>query len=162
MLLWVPFLTLFLFGAWFRSAPFRGAGREPVLYLAASCLTVLIYLPLLGWLATFLGLWSRNRLTAFMIFLACVIVWSSPPLIAAAGGPAGGGLDGAAPDVPGTLLLLSPLTMVLTLESSIERRGRPILFSWWAAALNAVIHGGILCGVRSACLRGAEKRLHAT
>ncbi len=94
-----------------------------------------------------------------MLFLTCVVVWSAPPLIVYVGGAT----VGAHLDLPGGLLLLSPITMVLVAESSIQRGVPPSdLFALWAVALNAVIHGYVLYRMRRACLKGAERYLHAT
>jgi hypothetical protein len=87
MFFWAPFLTLFLTEAWCEARVAwrhgRAADLGPWAYLAASILSVLIFLDAGSWLARWVGLRTRARarggLRAFLAVFSWVVL---PPVFA--------------------------------------------------------------------------------
>jgi ABC-type transport system involved in multi-copper enzyme maturation permease subunit len=72
----VPFLTLFGFEVWW----YQHTGYRWV-YLALSLASVAIYLPLLTWLALWIGLKVRSQIKAVLATTALVAVWLLAPVM---------------------------------------------------------------------------------
>jgi hypothetical protein len=71
----VPFLTIFAFEVWwFQRTEFRW------LYLVLAIVSVVVYLPLLAWLALWIGLRVRSQIKAVLGTMALVAGWLFVPV----------------------------------------------------------------------------------
>ncbi len=75
----IPFFTIFTF-EWSWVASLSGGHRD-LLYIGGSALTVLIYLPLAGWLAMWLGIVIRSQTRAIIASLGLVFAWILLPVL---------------------------------------------------------------------------------
>jgi hypothetical protein len=161
IVLLVPFVTVFLFHAWWRSGVTSnlGYGREfdLALYLTCSALSVGIYLPLVAWLSLFIGLRVRTQARAIIGSLGAIVGWCILPLvfivmpvmILLIRGP---GRPGGA-----SLTLLSPM-MIIPFNEFIalkELADHP----WLVVGVNFLGYGVVLLTLRHACLKNADRFL---
>jgi len=160
--LWVPFVTVFLVEAYWEGTSQSGFGSRGMgvfTYLASSVLTLVIYPPMLGWAAMWVGLRAKGRSRAVVtvvlaLFLWCVVPFMLILLFALVAGiePDRGGLA--------YLWLMSPATIIPMTELAGERVFRS--FGGVAlvpVALNCLWHGGALFFFRYLCLTHADRHL---
>jgi len=169
----ICFITIFACEAWLR----RGMGTDSYVngggnslfyystlrYLVASLLSLVIYLPLIGWLALWIGLIAKTQTRAILSSLAVLIAWCVVPVTIAGiilGVIAPNGQDDLA-------LLASPAGIIGMNEFNWfgEEGGlfpgviRGHLFRWGVVLLNFAFYGLILYLIRSRCLRLADRYL---
>jgi ABC-type transport system involved in multi-copper enzyme maturation permease subunit len=151
----VPFVTIFVFEHWWY-------GRASYDYLILSSLTVGLYLLVLQWLGLLVGLRMHNQLSAIIVTLVIVIVWT-------------GGLAVASPLFrylhvdPGlwdqVIVWLSPIDMINAVqESAQQRRGTSTFPSpWQVSRLETTAHFAFYAFVyivlRLSCLRKTDRHL---
>lgn len=166
LLTWVlaiPVLTVFLIEAWAEeTTPWTGYaetlglrawGETVITYVVGSICSVAIYLPLVAWLALWIGLICRTRLRALITTLIAIITWAVGPFFALDFFDVGQGRH----DLTRWLLLCSPLTYPALNETGemrdlSENAILPLL-------VNFTIYGAILWLLRWHCLRRADAYL---
>lgn len=156
----VPFLTLFLFCAWWRSglsSTVFGRSFDPGLYLVCSALSVGIYLPLVAWLSFFIGLRVRTQARAIIGSLGAIVGWCVLPIVFIYIPFVI--LLGGSPDLA-ILLLCSPATIIPFNE--FVAIAELCDFPWVAVVFNFLIYGGALIVLRAVCLRYADQFLGRT
>ncbi len=158
--LFVPFVTVFAFEVWWYQ---QSRYRWP--YLALSVASVAIYLPLLAWLALWIGLKMRSQMKAVLVTLALVAGWLLVPTVVRA----------MLVDMSGTsvsawlncLLALSPADQIATIEGlnpaemlpqkgAAQQQFSPFLL---LLPLNLAIYGGLWVAIRWVCLKNADRFL---
>ncbi|WP_339907961.1 ABC transporter permease [Symmachiella dynata] len=165
----VCFLTIFVCEAWMRRgldmASYGGVGNalsyySTWRYLVASLLSIAIYIPLIGWLALWIGLIAKTQTRAILGSLAVLFLWCAVPwgiLLS---------LSDLFTDRKDVLTgLFSPVTMILCNEfNAFGPDGglfpgivRGHLFRWVVVLLNFAFYGLILYLIRSRCLRLADR-----
>ena len=85
--LWIPFFTIYGFEWSWAESQRQTLAADNLLYLAGSVLTVLIYLPLLGWISMWLGVVIRSQTRAIIVSIALIFAWVAVPLVAGAPPP---------------------------------------------------------------------------
>lgn len=91
-LLWVlgaPLATIFLIEAWTESSPYLAPdfffgtqeGKKVIAYVVVALLSLLVYLPLLSWIALWVGMFSKTRIRAIITVLSIVLGWCIGPAI---------------------------------------------------------------------------------
>lgn len=128
------------------------------LYLLTSIVTVAIYLPMLSWLATLIGLRSRKQMTALFLSLTFIVAWALIPLFVVIGIFE---TVGVRPGDPSTFLLLaSPLPFILLNElfevHQMLPRTMPVELLF---VFNSVIYGTALFVLRRLCYSRLDKVL---
>jgi len=144
MLPWILFHALHLLAE--ASPPGRWGfrNRTPGLYLTASLLSLLIYMPLLAFFALWIGLRARTVVRASLTALFAVILVCVGPIL----------LMAIFEIKPGYPWVLSPAVAVAMAESEFWfTRVEP----WTWIALNFTIYGSSLALFRALCLRGADR-----
>lgn len=158
LVLAVPLLTIFGYEALLEGNS-TGASRAPAtgesvwLYLACATLSVVVYLPLVGWLALRIGLRARTRLRAIVLSLLAVIGWCVLPLVLL-----GGVLEIEPQNAESMLYLISPLTVPAANEIHglhEMMRGAP----WLPVFINFSCYFMALRFIRSHCLENADRWL---
>ena len=160
-LLWLPFLTVILLSAYFRSgSTSRGHDFPAFAYICCSISMVAIYLPMCAWLSCWIGLRSKNQMRAIITSLAVLVTWCVLTLVLIAV-PLGLALDWNRNAVYRFLVLLSPMaTLVLNESSSLHELGDLGRDSELLPALiNAVVYFGCWRLIRRCCLRDADRCL---
>ncbi len=127
--------------------------HDLLLYLTNVGLTLGIYLPLVCWLALWIGLKTRTRAQAIFVTLAVIIGWCALPYLIF-----GGLMDFNRFEDGGALFLASPLTLPALNEiptwSSFSRCS-----PWALVVVNFSFYGAILYFIRDACLQNADDYL---
>lgn len=164
----IPFATIFLFEAWWRSSvpsayswDRRNFGVP--LYLVATGLAVGIYLPLVAWLSLLIGLVVRSQARAIIAAVGVIVGWCILPLVFI-----------VLPTFiifrpmlgPGNenpllyLTLLSPATIIPMSEFDDLHHysGGP----WAPVVINFLVYGLVLLVTRDLCLRNADRFLGRT
>jgi ABC-type transport system involved in multi-copper enzyme maturation permease subunit len=148
----VPMVTVILLKAW-------GAGRyAPPYYLILALVSLGIYLPMLSWVAMWIGLARRTRARATITALIVVTSWCVLPIVIACVLAVLTDVDldeGLLPYVT----MLSPASGVLALEVrgfAREVMGHSPLL---VLSLSFLWHAAILLFVRRLCLRHADRYL---
>ena len=160
-LLWLPFLTVILLSAYFRSGPTsRGHNFPAFAYICCSISMVAIYLPMCAWLSCWIGLRSKNQMRAIVTSLAVLVAWCVLTLVLIAV-PLGLALDWNRNAIFRFLVLLSPMaTLVLNESNSLHELGDVGRDSELLPALiNAVVYLGCWWWIRRCCLRDADRCL---
>jgi ABC-type transport system involved in multi-copper enzyme maturation permease subunit len=119
---------------------------DPGAYLTASILSVVVYLPLLGFFSLWIGLRARTTVRAsltalFVVFLACVLPLFVLPMF---------GFK------PSYAWMLSPAMSVLLFESGLRVSH---IEPWAWIGLNFTLYGTLLVVFRTLYLRGASRHL---
>ena len=159
LVLCVPFLTVFIFEAWWRGGfhiPYIQQGFEfnRAVYLTASLLSLAIYFPLIAWVSVLIGLRVRSQARAIFGSLAAIVAWCLLPvcflialLIAAGGSPDDQWLY---------LALLSPAAIIpFNQYHDYQEFGS----RWAPVLLNFAIYGAVLYALRQKCLLNADRWL---
>ncbi len=74
----VPFLTIFVFEAWWESSLLS---MRSLNYLFCSVLSIVVYLPLVAWISFWIGLKVRSQARATLLALLVIFGWTFLPLI---------------------------------------------------------------------------------
>jgi ABC-type transport system involved in multi-copper enzyme maturation permease subunit len=153
----VPLVTIFGYEALLEStvpAGLNPAGKDPTwIYLVCAVLTVAIYLPLVNWLALWIGLATRTRLRAIAIAMCVIVGWSVLPFIIL-----GGILDLEPSGSSSWLYFASPLTVPAANEiGGLHEFARTS--SWMPVLVNFTLYGIILHAIRTHCLTHADEYL---
>jgi ABC-type transport system involved in multi-copper enzyme maturation permease subunit len=150
----VPFVTIFAFEQWWF-------GRTDPWYLVLSGLSVAVYLPLTQWLGLSIGLRMPKQLTAIIVTLAIICVWTC-------------GLGSATPlldylhldwnRVKLAAVWLSPVDMIWRIQVMAPQQGvtewPSVLRNPWIMPLAHFAIYAVCCGVlRWNCLRNADRYL---
>ena len=166
----MPFFTLFVFEAWWKSEfstlayAWRHDRFEPTLYLVASCLSVAIYLPMVAWLSLLIGLRVRTQTRAIIGSLAAIVGWCVLPFV----------IFVIPLEITGAysqrasiayISLLSPATIIPYNEFDLYREFAPYpprtgwAAGWYAVAFNFLFYGFCLFVFRSLCVFHADRHL---
>jgi ABC-type transport system involved in multi-copper enzyme maturation permease subunit len=151
-----PLVTVFAAKAWWLAVN-SDAGRYRFdvgwfAYLLTAVLTLAIYLPMLAWVALWIGLKVKARSRAILVALGVLVVWcAAPPLLI-------GGIMAFTRGDDGLmyLLLFSPATLPVLLEAGEMREFGPV---WAPIILNLVLHGGVLYFFMRRCVNNADHYL---
>jgi hypothetical protein len=127
--LMVPFVTIFLFIAWWNS-------RLSIDYLVLSGLTVVTYLTLIRWTSLAIGLRFPNQLTAIVGAVGLLVLWAGG---LQAGAPLLNYLNIDAPGLAEACRMLSPIDMITRTQNSAETRFGPKWPSPWESSRLATI-----------------------
>lgn len=162
-ILWVPFLTIFVFGVTLK----KMAGGYVLVelpgwsflinpnihfYILRSVLSVAVYLPLAAWLAFWIGLKSRSPGRAVILATAAIVAWCSIPLLLAEL------LTRNAPDeLVRAIRMASPIT-ILRFDEMFDARAS-LDWRWPAVLLNFAAYGISLAALRWWCLSRADRLL---
>jgi hypothetical protein len=129
---------------------------DAVLYLAAATLAVFIFLPAFGWVSLLLGMRMRDARRATLTALGVVLAWNvGPPLVA---GWFVALVGSAHVLVPAHLALLSPMSLILFVESGFRMYG-DLGFGFLSALPGFAVNAAIFLFVRRACLKNADRYL---
>lgn len=167
----LPFLLILLIDAIYRqffldqwarrSVPPDDIGFEVGLYLAGSIVTVMIYLPMLSWLAALIGFRVRKQMTALFLSLATIIAWGLVPMFITIGIFEATGVRPGDPEA--IWLVTSPLPFLVLQEVVEINRLFPSHIPIYAILLlNTAIYGTVLMGLRWLCLSRADSLLRRT
>jgi ABC-type transport system involved in cytochrome c biogenesis permease component len=153
----VPLIVLFLVEAWLETAGMSlRMALDAVLYLAAATLAVFIFLPAFGWVSLLLGMRMRDARRATLTALGVVLAWNvGPPLVA---GWFVALVGSAHVLVPAHLALLSPMSLILFVESGFRMYG-DLGFGFLSALPGFAVNAAIFLFVRRACLKNADRYL---
>ena len=166
LVLLAPFGTIFYFHCavrWKMGSYFARSGHEfdMPLYLAASLLSVAIYLPLVAWLSIAAGLKIRTQARAIIGATGGLVAWCIVPVLfvtmplAIALRSSGQQRYGYIKLIAGSSLL-SPASIIPFNEfDSLQQLGEP----WVVVLLNFACYAALLAAVRFACLRNADRWL---
>lgn len=167
----ICFITIFACEAWLQRGmgvvSYTGGGNplysySTWRYLVASLLSLAIYLPLITWLALWIGLIAKTQTRAILGSLAVLIAWCAIPwgILLTLTDLFAGQKDVLAG-------LFSPVTMILCTEfNAFGSDGgiffgvvRGHLFRWLVVLGNFAFYGLILYIIRDRCLRYADRYL---
>jgi len=156
----VPFSTIFVFEVWwYQGSAFRW------LYLILALGTVAIYLPLLAWLALWVGLKIRSQIKAVLATLAAVACWLVVPVTERAIISDVFGMS--IPSWMEALLALNPAEQIAAIEDlnpaalrSIRTMGEEQLSPFaWLWLVNFALYTALWIVLRRRCLRDADRLL---
>ncbi|MHC5053615.1 MAG: ABC transporter permease [Planctomycetota bacterium] len=163
--LWVPFLTVFLAEAFWEAGERSSAGfgfsegLGAFTYLASSILTLVIYPPMIGWAAMWVGLRAKGRSRAVVTVVMALFLWCVVPIalivllsLVAGVEATRGGLA--------YLWLMSP-AVIIPLTEIPEHVGLSSFggVALVPVALNCLWHGGALFFFRYLSLTHADRHL---
>lgn len=145
----VPFFSIFAFEFWWQRT-------TPTRFVIWSCLTVLIYLPLIAWLAMWLGLRIRSQMRTILISICALVIWAVAPFVVRylVTNVFGGQIS----EMGEFLFLYSPASVVPVLEKILTEKGQLNSLDFYAAA-NILFYGSILLFARHQCLSKADRHL---
>lgn len=157
----VPFLTIFAFEAWwYQQSDFRW------LHLVLSLVSIGIYLPLLAWLALWMGLKVRSQIKVVLGTMALAACWLLFPVMVRAVLMEGATSDGPRWWVP-MILALSPAEQIIAIEGlnqavSTADKERGIWQLVWFLGMvgaNFLVHGLLWIALRRKCVHNADRWL---
>ena len=162
----VPFLTIFIFEATWKSEFWSGnysyyggyyGEFSTLLYLTASVLSIAIYFPMIAWLSFLVGMLVRSQSRAIITSLAIIVGWCALPicLLAFINEVLIGGFVNR--DTFGFLYLLSPVSIIPFNEFNAYREIGDA--PWVIVLINFVMYGTCLFVFRTLCLRLANRLL---
>ena len=167
LVLLAPFGTIFFFHCvmnWNMGIHFNRFNRRPFdleIYLAASFLSVVIYLPLVAWLAIAAGLKIRSQARAIIGATGGLVAWCVAPLLFVTM-PLAIALETYGREYQTLILdssLLSPASIIPFNEfDDLHELGEPSIVVLMTFACYAVL----LAAVRFTCLRNADRWLGRT
>jgi hypothetical protein len=133
--------------------PVRADGDPAWVYAVCAILTVAVYLPLVSWLALWIGLAARTRLRAIALATCVTMAWCALPYL----------VIGIMLDIsefgPGSwLFFASPLTIPAANEMG-ELHGFAPNSPWLPVLVNFTLYGIILRAIRTHCLTHADEYL---
>lgn len=150
--LFVPFLTIFVFETWWYS-------ESRWLYLLLSVLLVAVHLPLAAWFSLWVGLRLRSQLRAIITSLVCIAAVAIFPAVLGEFLPASLG------DLRRYWLIINPVEAVLTVEQwgqTLQELSDPTK-AYYSIIVRLSIHlalyGSLLWFVRRMCFRAIDTRL---
>lgn len=160
--LMVPLITCFIMEAWWEAAvPFTypwGSHRNirTVGYLAASFLSIFIYLPMFSWVSLWIGLKARSKTRAIATTLAVIVGWMAGPFLIAYLILLFWGFYHE--HSISFMFLFSPVTMIIAAETGEFHQ------IWRASAgamitVNFLLYAGVLFFFRWLCLKKADHYL---
>ncbi|MBI3862043.1 MAG: hypothetical protein HY290_09120 [Planctomycetia bacterium] len=157
----VPFFTLFVFQAWWRSmtSGFRWSYDrpfEPMWYLFSEAVTVGIYLPMVAWLSLWIGLKAKTQARAIIGSLAAIVGWCLLPFLCCVF-PVAWTTRGGEEII--LIILSSPMAMIIINEVSGPGK---IFESPLPLIMNSMFYGGALFFFRQLCLMNADQLLGRT
>lgn len=146
----VPFLTIFVFEAWWNQ-------ERRVEYVVESLVIVGIYLPLAAWLSMWIGLTLRSQMKAILTSLSLIAGWVLLPIAARY-------LVSDLLSIESTsharfLMTLSPATLIPAIEA---RKSDPATLPdplWLCCLINFAVYGPLLVLFRRLCLKDADAHL---
>jgi len=156
----VPFLTIFVFEFWwFQASEYRW------LYLPIAIATAAVYLPLITWLALWMGLKVKSQIKAILATISLVAAWLLFPAVVRALF-----LDIAGRRVPFViewLLALSPSELIMEIERLVpfalmarrEALAAHVVSFLILATVNLLFHCWLWYLVRGRCLKDADRLL---
>jgi ABC-type transport system involved in multi-copper enzyme maturation permease subunit len=159
LVLLVPFVTAFGFACWWHDIDlgrqFYGPRYSTWLYLTCAALSVGVYLPMVAWLALWIGLRTRTQTRAIIGSLAALIGWCVGPILfcvvpLAIVTASERGLE--------FTVFFSPM-MIIILN---ELNGLHYFFRespWVGVILNFIGYGLALVAFRRLCLKEADRLL---
>ena len=154
----VPLLTTFACEAWLkwhviRRDPYGHDGGPAWVYAVCAALAVVVYLPLVSWLALWIGLASRTRLRAIVLALLTIVTWCAlPPFVL------GVIFDVESRSASGWLFLSSPIVAPVVNEvGGLHELAEGA--EWLPVLVNFTFYGLILYALRTHCLRRADEYL---
>jgi ABC-type transport system involved in multi-copper enzyme maturation permease subunit len=148
----VPLATLILFERWWHS-PSSGE------YLLLSGLTVVVYLPVVKWLAAWLGLRMRTQLTAVVATVAALVVWTA---VAGLAIPVLSQFRLDGPAIREFVFVLSPIDVVRSIQKTATISLAYVPYSlerYRPFVLHFALYGGVWFLLRQRCLRNIDRRL---
>ena len=179
LVLTVPLVTIFLFESWFATGtPGLEDGALAIItvplatvvavirhidYFLCSLLSVLIYLPLCGWIAFLIGIKSRSQMRAMLITLMVLFGWAFLPVLVAGGQAETITLRLlASPAIAIPALLCSPSVMIMMNET--RGLAEPLTYNGISPILlysliNFSFYGLVWYGLRRWCLSRADRLL---
>jgi len=131
---------------WTASRFYYPERLDPGAYLTASLLSVVVYMPLLGFFSLWIGLRVRTMVRASLTVLFAVVLACALPVFMLAL------LDHA----PSYAWVLSPAASVFLFESGFRFSG---VEPWLWIALNFTLYGTLLVAFRALYLHGASRHL---
>ncbi len=156
----VPFLTIFAFEVWwFTGSEYRWT------YLGLSLASIVIYLPLLAWIALWMGLKIGSQMKAILGTFALVVGWLMMPRIVRAVFEDMAGIN--LPLWIESVLALNPVDQIVSFEelnttgrlASLKAVQQGFLPFMILAGVNFLIHGLAWFAIRRRCLAHADKLL---
>jgi len=156
----VPFVTIFGFEVWwFQRSHFRW------LYLALSLASLAVYLPLLAWLALWVGLKVRSQIKVILGTMALVAAGLSVPAIVRAIVVQVAGMT--VPLWLDCLLALGPSEQIAAIEginpaaisARKEMEAAQLAAFLGLLAVNFALYGGLAVTLRRMCLKNADRLL---
>jgi ABC-type transport system involved in multi-copper enzyme maturation permease subunit len=153
----IPMLSIFGYEALLKSAmpaALLPSDKDSVwIYCLCALLTVAIYLPLVSWLALWVGLATRTRLRAIAVAMCMVVGWCFLPFVIL------GGIQGIdSTDSGSWLFFASPLTVPVANELG-DLHGFARTSPWIPVLVNFTLYGIVLHTIRTHCLTYADEYL---
>lgn len=160
--LFVPFVTIFGFQAWwFNGFPYRWT------YVTLSILSVLVFLRLTAWLATYVGLRTKSQIRAVVTVALLIGCWLAVPVVIRRGWETLHSGGRPLPRLVDTLLTMHPIELIPELERGLritrvptpDRPTEEVPPNWWLLALSLGLHVGAIALVKRVCLANADPLL---
>jgi ABC-type transport system involved in multi-copper enzyme maturation permease subunit len=158
----VPFATIFGFQAWwFNGYPYRWT------YVALSMISVVVFLRLIAWVATFIGLRTKSQIRAVVTVALLLGCWLALPVVVRRGWETIHSGRRPLPFLVDSLLTMHPIELIPELErglriSRIPTPDRPteeVPPQWLLLTLSLGLHVGAIALVKRACLNNADPLL---
>lgn len=156
----VPFVTIFGFQAWwFQGYPYRWP------YVVLGLLSVVVFLRLVAWIATLIGLRMKSQIRAVVTVALVLGCWMAMPTVVRLGW---GALSvRPLPPVADALLTMHPTELVSELERGLritrvptpDRPTEEVPPNWGLLVLSLGLHSIVTVGVRRFCLQMADPLL---
>jgi len=158
----VPFATIFAFQAWwFNGFPYRWT------YVVLAFLSVLVFLRLTSWVATYVGLRTKSQIRAVVTVALLLGCWLAVPVVVRRGWETVHSGRRPLPFVVDSFLTMHPIELVPELERGLritriptpDRPTEEIPPNWWLLALSLGLHVGAIVFVKRTCLAHADPLL---
>lgn len=158
----VPFATIFGFQAWwFNGYPYRWT------YVVLSMIAVVVFLRLIAWVATFVGLWTKSQIRAVVTVALLLGCWLALPVVVRRGWETIHSGQRPLPFLVDSLLTMLPIELIPELERGLritrvptpDRPTEEIPPNWWLLGLSLGLHVGAIALVKRVCLANADPLL---
>jgi ABC-type transport system involved in multi-copper enzyme maturation permease subunit len=169
LVLAVPLLTVAGMDYYMRYDLPHPRGESVSGYFVALILAIVVYLPLIGWLAMVVGLWMRTRFRAIVVTLIILVVWFVLPVIVADQfqepiriNSFNSNLAPPLWRIPPTadrIRLLSPLGVILNSADNGSWRPWPFEIHWAMLFVNFAAYGLIALSLRTVLALRADRWL---
>ena len=156
----VPFITIFGFQAWwFQGYPYRWP------YVVLALLSVVVFLRLVAWFATLVGLRMKSQIRAVVTVALVLGCWIAVPSVLRL---TWGALSTRPlPMVADTVLTMHPTELISELERGLritrvptpDRPTEEMPPQWWLLLASLGLHAAATVGIRRFCLRMADPLL---